>query len=80
MLRAEGLSHIQSLSHSLWTDYNAHDPGITTLEALCYAITELGYRSGFDMQDRFFGSSKRLSSRRSHRTPCKAVLYALVDS
>ena len=34
-----------------WTDYNAHDPGITTLEALCYAITELGYRCGFDMKD-----------------------------
>jgi len=50
-LRAEGLKHIESLSHDLWTDYNAHDPGITILEALCYAITELGYRCGFDMKD-----------------------------
>jgi len=50
-LRAEGLTHIEDLAHSLWTDYNAHDPGITILEALCYAMTESGYRSGFDMRD-----------------------------
>lgn len=50
-LRQEGLKHIERLSHDLWTDYNAHDPGITILEALCYAITELGYRCGFDIKD-----------------------------
>ncbi|MCO4294459.1 hypothetical protein NF867_16475 [Solitalea sp. MAHUQ-68] len=50
-LRKEGLRHIESLSSDLWTDYNVHDPGITILEALCYAITELGYRCGFDMKD-----------------------------
>jgi hypothetical protein len=26
-------------------------PGITILEALCYAITELGYRTGMPMED-----------------------------
>lgn len=50
-LRSEGLKHIEELGSSLWTDYNEHDPGITILEALCYAITELGYRNGFDMKD-----------------------------
>ncbi len=50
-LRTEGLNYIEELSHLIWTDYNEHDPGITTLEALCYAITELGYRSGFDVKD-----------------------------
>lgn len=50
-LRKEGLRHIESLSSDLWTDYNVHDPGITILEALCYAITELGYRCQFDMKD-----------------------------
>ena len=50
-LRKVGLTHIESLSNRLWTDYNTHDPGITILEALCYAITELGYRAGFDMKD-----------------------------
>jgi len=50
-LRAEGMKHIESLASDVWTDYNTHDPGITILEALCYAITELGYRTGFEMKD-----------------------------
>lgn len=50
-LRQEGLAHIESLSSDIWTDYNAHDPGITILEALCYAITELGYRTNFEIVD-----------------------------
>lgn len=50
-LRGEGLKYIEDLAHTLWTDYNAHDPGITILEALCYAMTEEGYRAGFDMKD-----------------------------
>ena len=50
-LRSEGLKHIENLASDLWTDYNAHDPGITILEVLCYAITELGYRCGFEIKD-----------------------------
>lgn len=50
-LYAEGITHIQSLSGKLWTDYNAHDPGITILELMCYAITELGYRSDYEVKD-----------------------------
>lgn len=49
-LRTEGLKYIENLASHLWTDYNTHDPGITILEAFCYAITELGYRSNFEMQ------------------------------
>ena len=59
-LRSEGLKHIENLASDLWTDYNAHDPGITILEALCYAITELGYRCGFDMKDLLTGSDGHL--------------------
>jgi len=50
-LRAQGLTYIEQLASAIWTDYNEHDPGITSLEALCYAITELGYRTSFDMKD-----------------------------
>ncbi|MFN0275882.1 MAG: hypothetical protein ACKVPJ_09065 [Chitinophagales bacterium] len=50
-LRKKGLEYIESLASDLWTDYNSHDPGITILEALCYAITELGYKTGFDIKD-----------------------------
>ncbi|MCG9910684.1 MAG: hypothetical protein MH137_05215 [Flavobacteriales bacterium] len=50
-LRAEGLRHIENLSGNLWTDYNTHDPGITFLELLCYAITDLGYRTEMPIED-----------------------------
>ena len=50
-LRKEGLQLIEKLGHKLWTDYNVHDPGITQLELLCYAITDLGYRSNYDIKD-----------------------------
>lgn len=50
-LREEGLKYIESLSSDLWTDFNTHDPGITILEALSYALTELGYRTDFNIKD-----------------------------
>ena len=30
-LRAEGIAQLQRLAAPTWTDYNAHDPGITIL-------------------------------------------------
>ena len=50
-LRAKGMEYIEALGSSLWTDYNIHDPGITILELLCYALTDLGYRTSFDIKD-----------------------------
>lgn len=50
-LLKEGLRYIEKLGSKFWTDYNAHDPGITILDVLCYAITDLGYRADFDIKD-----------------------------
>ena len=50
-LRAEGLKHIENLGSKLWTDYNTHDPGITILEILCYAITDLSHRIEMPIED-----------------------------
>ena len=50
-LYAKGLDQVRSLSRATWTDHNPHDPGITTLELLCYAMTELAYRAGFPIED-----------------------------
>ncbi len=50
-LRAEGQQLIAGLAGHVWTDYNTTEPGITLLESLCYAITDLSYRLGFDIQD-----------------------------
>lgn len=50
-LRAEGLKYIEQLGSDLWTDYNSHDPGITILEILCYAITDLGNRTSYPIEN-----------------------------
>ena len=50
-LRAEGIKHIEKLAGKIWTDYNTHDPGITIHELICYAITDLGYRTSFDIKE-----------------------------
>ena len=50
-LRREGIGYIEQMASALWTDYNEHDPGITILEELCYVLTELSYRSGWDIKD-----------------------------
>lgn len=34
-----------------WTDYNYSDPGVTIIEQLCYALTELPYRATLPVQD-----------------------------
>lgn len=50
-LRQKGLEYIEQLGSKLWTDYNIHDPGITMLEALSYAVTDLGYRTSMNIKD-----------------------------
>jgi hypothetical protein len=50
-LRARGLQYIERLAHLQWTDYNVHDPGVTILELLCYAITDVGLRAAYPMRD-----------------------------
>jgi hypothetical protein len=50
-LRKKGLDYIQQFSSKLWTDYNSHDPGVTILEMLCYAITDLGLRINTPLED-----------------------------
>ncbi len=50
-LKDLAIPYIQMLSKKTWTDYNAGDPGITTLELLCYALTDLGYRTELPLED-----------------------------
>jgi hypothetical protein len=50
-LKEEGIRMIQQLSGKIWTDYNPHDPGVTILEQLCYALSDLGFRTDFKIQD-----------------------------
>ncbi len=50
-LRKKGFKDIEKMGNAIWTDYNNSDPGITMLEAVSYAITDLAYRTGFEVQD-----------------------------
>ena len=53
ILQEESVSQLQELSGNIWTDYNLHDPGVTILEQVNYALWELDYRLSFDLQDYF---------------------------
>jgi hypothetical protein len=50
-IREKGIQLLQEISGKIWTDYNPHDPGVTILEQLTLALTELIYLSGFDVKD-----------------------------
>lgn len=50
-LLRRGTQYCQQLGGDLWTDYNLHDPGVTILQQLCYAITDLSYRTDFRVVD-----------------------------
>lgn len=53
-LRREGIRMVQELAGKIWTDYNDHDPGVTILEQCCYALTDLAYRTGIDIEKLLF--------------------------
>lgn len=50
-LFALGLGAVRGYARAGWTDHNVHDPGITTLELLCYALTDLCYRACYPVED-----------------------------
>ena len=50
-LRLRAIGTLQRLAGQTWTDHNSHDPGITVLEAVCFAITDLAYRTDHPVAD-----------------------------
>ncbi len=76
-LREKGQEYIEQLAGNIWTDYNEHDPGITILEMLSYAITDLALRIDMPLEnilapeskaaqkisDQFFSASSILPSK-----------------
>src|SRR4249919_3032695 len=50
-LRDSAIAYLGNLSGNIWTDHNVHDPGITILEMLCYALMDLGYRTNLPVED-----------------------------
>ena len=60
LLLEKGISLVQNYSGENWTDYNHHDPGVTLLEQLCYALTDLGYRTNFPIEDLLIGKKEEM--------------------
>lgn len=56
----EGRATLAAMSDGRWTDFNVHDPGITILELLAYALTDLGYRTRHPMADLLAGTAPLL--------------------
>lgn len=63
-LYREGIDIIQNYSGDHWTDYNEHDPGVTILEQLVFAITDLCYKMGFDTVDYLVGENGKIDTTR----------------
>lgn len=74
-LRAQAVDLTYAMSKNQWTDYNFSDPGVTILEALCYALTELPYRAMFPVADLLIGpGDHRVDLRRQGLMPASAIL------
>ena len=72
-LRREGIDYIGKLSGKIWTDHNVHDPGITTLEVLCYALLDLGYRTNLPAKDIFARDPEDKNSDDNFFTPAEIL-------
>ncbi|MEO6176898.1 MAG: hypothetical protein ABIP27_17225 [Flavobacterium circumlabens] len=50
-LKGEAIAYVQKHIGSEWTNFNPSDPGMTILDQFCYALTELGYCTDFNIAD-----------------------------
>lgn len=71
LLRQEGIRQLERLAKQLWTDFNTHDPGITLLEQICYALTDLAYRINYSVPDLL--SSQGVDTYASLYTPAQIL-------
>lgn len=58
-LKKTGIELSQKLSGDIWTDYNEHDPGVTILENLAFAMTELAYKANFEVEEIIFCGAEK---------------------
>lgn len=72
-LRREGIDYLGKLGGKIWTDHNVHDPGITILEMLCYALLDLGYRTNLPETDIFTRNPEDTSADNNFFTPAQIL-------
>jgi len=46
-----GIDYVRQYCGRSWTDYNTHDPGVTILELLSYALTDAGHKASYPIAD-----------------------------
>ena len=69
----EGIKLAQQFSGDHWTDFNYHDPGVTMLEYLIYALMDLSYRSNLPIEDLFLIGTDKFDNEKEN------LLYAPHD-
>lgn len=73
-LRGLGITRVQELAGNTWTDYNEHDPGVTVLEQICYALTDIAYRADFPVADFLVDATGEIDWQRQSLLPPEAAL------
>jgi len=69
-----GIIYAEESSGAIWTDYNEHDPGVTILEYLCYAITDIAYRADFPIKDLLYSKTDNLRKINNAFFPAHKIL------
>lgn len=75
-LFALGMDEVRRLAGRAWTDHNVHDPGITALELLAYALTDLSYRATFPVEDLLAAETDNAASMRAQFFTARQILPA----
>lgn len=60
-LKSQGIQGLQKLVGDVWSLYNDVDPGVTLLEHLCWALSEVAYCAGFPLEDLLTGKDGHLA-------------------
>jgi hypothetical protein len=68
-LKNLAIKQLKELAGDSWTNYNDTDPGVTILDQLCYALTELGYCASFPIEDVLTGADGKIDYDRQFFAP-----------
>ena len=75
-LKDEAIDYIQNHIGNQWTNFNPSDPGMTILDQVCYALTELGYCTDFSIPDILTGSDGKMEIENQFYLPYKILTTA----
>lgn len=78
-LFTQGMEWIRALSGTIWTDHNLHDPGVTILEILSYALVDIAYRASLPIPDLLAGGDAAAELLPSAATILPARPLTLLD-